>query len=160
MVIAGHTGKIPQFWLEILNPLKIWVQKIYRPAHLTSLWVNLILGSEHWNSYNMCYKPDIKIPILDPESTHQIGPNYIWIKSFGRGHLMSFPWWLETRRGLGDLFQFVSLNLHLDLNFEENPYLIREIWNSHHSSWCGKINDGGWNEDQVTFSDLFCSTCI
>ena len=32
-------------------------------------------------------------------------------------------------------------------NFEENPYLIGEIWNSHHRSWYGKINDGGCNED-------------
>ena len=66
MVIAGHTGRIPQFWLEIPNPLKIWVQKIYRPAHIKSLWVNLILGLKHQNSHNMGYEPDIKIPISDP----------------------------------------------------------------------------------------------
>ena len=61
----------------------------------------------------MCSKLNIKIPILDPESTHQIGPNYIQIKPYGKGHLMSFSWWLETRRRSDDL-QFVSLNLYLD----------------------------------------------
>ena len=67
---------------------------------------------------------------------------------------------MEIRRGLGDLLQFVSLNLQLDLNFEENPYPIREIWNSHHNSWYGKINNSGWNENQVTCSNFFWSTCI
>ena len=76
------------------------------------------------------------------------------------GHVLYAKWWLGTRRRLGDLFRFVSFNLHLDWNFVENLYLIRKIWNSHRSSWYGLINDCGWNEDQVTFSDLFHSTCI
>ena len=88
MVIAGHTGRILKFWLQILNPLEIWVQKIYRSTHIMLLWVNLILGLEYQNSYNVSYKLDIKIPISDPESVHQIGPDGIWIKSFGGGHVM------------------------------------------------------------------------
>ena len=88
MVIAGHTGRILKFWLQILNHLEIWVQKIYRSAHIMLLWVNLILRLEYKNCYNVSYKLDIKIPISNPESSHQIGPDSIRIKSFGGGHVM------------------------------------------------------------------------
>ena len=52
----------------------------------------------------------------------------------------------------GNVLWLWWFNFCLDQILEENPYPNREIWNSHHGSWYGQINNSGWNEDYVTFS--------
>ena len=74
MTLAGHTGKILKFWLQIQNLFEIWAQMIiiYR---LTL--VNLILGLENQNGHIKGYRPEMKIHFSNPESAHQIGLDYI-----------------------------------------------------------------------------------
>ena len=90
MALAGHTVRILKFWLQILNLLEIWARMIYGSSHVGSLWVNLILGLEHWNGCIKGYRPDMKIPFSDPDSTHQIGPDDIWFMLFRGGDLTSW----------------------------------------------------------------------
>jgi len=89
MALAGHMGKILKFWLQILDLLEIWAQMIYESSHMSSLLVNLILGLEHWNGCIKGYRPDTKIPLSDPDSTHQIGSDDIWFMPFRGGNLTS-----------------------------------------------------------------------
>jgi len=89
MALAGHMGKILKFWLQILNLLEIWAQMIYGSSHMSSPLVNLILGLEHRNGCIKGYRPDMKMPSSNPESTHQIGPDDIWFMSFKGGNLTS-----------------------------------------------------------------------
>jgi len=44
---------------------------------------------------------------------------------------------------LGDLFRMEWFDLCLGWFFEENPYLNREMQNSHYNSQYSKISDGG-----------------
>jgi len=65
---------------------------IYGSSHMSSLFVNLILGLEDRNGFIKGYKPDIKIPFSAFDSTHQIGPDYIWLMLYGWCHLKMATW--------------------------------------------------------------------
>ena len=83
MVIAGHTGRILKFWLQILNHLEIWVQKIYRSAHIMLLWVNLILGLEYQNSYNVSSVATAWLESRKPNKPSRIEAEPSCCNSFG-----------------------------------------------------------------------------
>ena len=72
MALVGHTGKILKFWLQILNPLKIWAQMIYGSSHMGSILVNLILGLDHWNGCIKGYRSATKILCADSESPQKL----------------------------------------------------------------------------------------
>jgi len=77
MAIVIDTATFLEFWLDILNLLKICGQMIYKTSHLRPVSYNLVLGLEHQNSYNKSYKPDMKIPSIDSESPLKITPDGI-----------------------------------------------------------------------------------
>ena len=60
---------------------------------------------------------------------------------------------------MSDLFQMEWFDLCLDQFFEDNPYLNREMQNSHYNSKYSYIGDGGWDEGLCDIQ-MECSTCI
>ena len=77
MAIVIDTATILEFWLDILNLLKICGQVIYKTSCLRPVLSNPILGLEHWNSHSESYKMNMKIPSLDLKSPLKTGPDDI-----------------------------------------------------------------------------------
>ena len=77
MAIVIDTATFLEFWVDILNLLKICGQMIYKTSCLRSVLSNPILGLEHWNSHSESYKVDMKIPSLDLGSPLKTGPDDI-----------------------------------------------------------------------------------
>jgi hypothetical protein len=82
---------------------------MYRGLPVRPLLSDPFLGLEHWNSCSKGYRPDMKIPYLDPWSTLKTGPDDTQIISFGGGHLTlsSAPWTiLAVSQAIGQLWGF------------------------------------------------------
>ena len=77
MAIVIDTATILEFWLDILNLLKICGQMIYKTSCLRPVSSNPVLRLEHQNSYSESYKVDMKILSLDMESLLKTGPDDI-----------------------------------------------------------------------------------
>ena len=152
MVIPGHMGGISQFWLHIQNPLKIWCQDMHRGAHMVSLWVNLILELWCQNSCSKGHRPDMKVPSSDPESTHQIGLDYVKIMWFGEGRLMSSMPSIDLAVAIavGQLWIFQVWILNLLNNgsrYKFNHSIQKRSPNTHfsHHYWSSHIGRRGEN---------------
>ena len=75
MAIVIDTATFLEFWVDILNLLKICGQMIYKTSCLRPVSYNPVLGLEHQNSHSKSYKPDMKIPFIDSESPLKIAPD-------------------------------------------------------------------------------------